>query len=119
MRLCGAQCASGPREKYSLVYLVYNTIFNLLTQDEQVRCFENVAEHLTDDGVFVIEAVTWIIQIASFKLTGRRIFRMAPLQHHFELIGWAEEKITIRFWIVGALAGLLGFSLYLATVRGL
>jgi phospho-N-acetylmuramoyl-pentapeptide-transferase len=44
---------------------------------------------------------------------------MAPLHHHFELIGWAEEKITVRFWIVAALAGLLGFSIFLASVNGI
>jgi phospho-N-acetylmuramoyl-pentapeptide-transferase len=56
-----------------------------------------------------------ILQVASYKTRGKRIFRMAPLQHHFELLGWAEEKITLRFWIVAALAALLGFSLFLAT----
>ncbi len=70
-------------------------------------------------AVFFAVIMSVVLQVASFKLRGRRIFRMTPLQHHFELIGWAEEKITVRFWIVGALAGLLGFSLYLATVNGL
>jgi phospho-N-acetylmuramoyl-pentapeptide-transferase len=70
-------------------------------------------------AVFFAVIMSVVLQVASFRLRGRRIFRMAPLQHHFELIGWAEEKITVRFWIVAALAGLLGFSLYLATVRGL
>ena len=70
-------------------------------------------------AVFFAVIMSVVMQVASFKLRGRRIFRMTPLQHHFELIGWAEEKITVRFWIVGALAGLLGFSLYLATVNGL
>ena len=60
-----------------------------------------------------------VLQVLSFRLYGRRIFRIAPLHHHFELIGWAEEKITLRFWIVAALAGLLGFSVFLATVEGL
>ncbi len=68
--------------------------------------------------VFLAVIMSVVLQVASFKLRGRRIFRMAPLQHHFELIGWAEEKITVRFWIVGALAGLLGFSLYLASLKG-
>jgi phospho-N-acetylmuramoyl-pentapeptide-transferase len=66
--------------------------------------------------VFVAVTMSVILQVASFKLRGRRIFRMAPLQHHLELIGWAEEKITVRFWIVAALAGLLGFSVFLAGV---
>jgi len=68
--------------------------------------------------VFLAVIMSVVLQVGSFRLRGRRIFRMAPLQHHFELIGWAEEKITVRFWIVGALAGLLGFSLYLASVNG-
>ncbi len=69
--------------------------------------------------VFLAVTLSVVLQVGSFKLRGRRIFRMAPLQHHFELLGWAEEKITVRFWIVSALAGLLGFSLFLATVKGL
>jgi len=69
--------------------------------------------------VFLAVIMSVVLQVGSFKLRGRRIFRMAPLQHHFELLGWAEEKITLRFWIVSALAGLLGFSIYLATVNGL
>ena len=69
--------------------------------------------------VFVAVTASVIVQVASYRLRGRRIFRMAPLQHHFELIGWAEEKITLRFWIVSALAGLLGFSLFLASVNQL
>jgi phospho-N-acetylmuramoyl-pentapeptide-transferase len=70
-------------------------------------------------AVFVAVIMSVVLQVLSFRLRGRRIFRMAPLQHHFELIGWAEEKITVRFWIVGALAGLLGFSLFLASTSGL
>ena len=69
--------------------------------------------------VFVAVTLSVILQVASFKLLGRRIFRIAPLHHHFELIGWAEEKITLRFWIVSALAGLLGFSVFLGSVHGL
>ena len=64
--------------------------------------------------VFVAVTMSVIIQVVSFRLRGRRVFRMTPLQHHFELIGWAEEKITTRFWIVAALAGLLGFSIFVA-----
>jgi phospho-N-acetylmuramoyl-pentapeptide-transferase len=60
-----------------------------------------------------------VIQVLSYRLRGRRVFRMTPLHHHFELLGWAEEKITVRFWIVAALAGLLGFSVFLATVERL
>jgi phospho-N-acetylmuramoyl-pentapeptide-transferase len=69
--------------------------------------------------VFLAVIMSVVLQVGSYKLRGRRIFRMAPLQHHFELLGWAEEKITVRFWIVSALAGLLGFSVYLAGINGL
>jgi phospho-N-acetylmuramoyl-pentapeptide-transferase len=69
--------------------------------------------------VFLAVIMSVVLQVASFRLRGRRIFRMAPIQHHFELIGWAEEKITVRFWIVGAQAGLLGFSIFLASVQRL
>ena len=61
-------------------------------------------------GIFVAEALSVILQVASFKLTGRRIFRMAPLHHHFQLEGWAESKVTIRFWIVGAILVLLSLG---------
>ena len=63
--------------------------------------------------VFVAVTLSVVLQVGSYKTRGKRIFRMAPLQHHFELLGWAEEKITLRFWIVSALAALLGVSLFL------
>lgn len=59
-------------------------------------------------GVFVAEALSVILQVASFKLTGRRIFKMSPLHHHFELSGWKESTVTIRFWIVAIILGILG-----------
>jgi phospho-N-acetylmuramoyl-pentapeptide-transferase len=61
-------------------------------------------------GVFVIETVSVILQVASFKLTGRRIFLMAPIHHHFEKLGWAEQKIVVRFWIISAILGLIALS---------
>jgi phospho-N-acetylmuramoyl-pentapeptide-transferase len=61
-------------------------------------------------GIFVIEALSVILQVASFKLTGRRVLRMAPLHHHFELAGWAEPKIIVRFWILAILCALIGLS---------
>ncbi len=61
-------------------------------------------------GVFVAEAVSVILQVASFKTRGKRIFKMAPLHHHFELLGWAEPKVVVRFWIAGALLALLTLS---------
>jgi phospho-N-acetylmuramoyl-pentapeptide-transferase len=60
--------------------------------------------------VFVIEGMSVVIQVASFKLTGRRVFRMAPLHHHFELSGWPESRVVTRFWILGILFALLGLS---------
>ena len=66
--------------------------------------------------IFVLEVASDIIQVASYKLRGKRVFRMAPLHHHFELGGWDEEKITMRFWIVGELAGLLGVTLFVASI---
>jgi phospho-N-acetylmuramoyl-pentapeptide-transferase len=69
--------------------------------------------------VFFAVIMSVVLQVLSFRLYGRRIFRIAPLHHHFELIGWAEEKITVRFWIVAALAGLLGFSVFLASYQQL
>jgi phospho-N-acetylmuramoyl-pentapeptide-transferase len=61
-------------------------------------------------GVFVIETVSVILQVASFKLTGKRLFRMAPLHHHFELKGWAEPKVIVRFWIITVILVLVGLS---------
>ena len=61
-------------------------------------------------GLFVLEAVSVIVQVASFKLTGRRVFRMAPLHHHFEQKGWQEPTIVIRFWIIASILGLAGLA---------
>jgi phospho-N-acetylmuramoyl-pentapeptide-transferase len=61
-------------------------------------------------GLFVLETVSVIVQVASFKLTGRRVFRMAPLHHHFEKKGWAEPTIVIRFWIISAILALAGLA---------
>jgi phospho-N-acetylmuramoyl-pentapeptide-transferase len=63
-------------------------------------------------GLFVIITASVILQVGSFKLTGRRVFRMAPLQHHFELLGWAETTIVIRFWLVCALFIGLGLGIF-------
>jgi phospho-N-acetylmuramoyl-pentapeptide-transferase len=61
-------------------------------------------------GIFVAETLSVIIQVASFKLTGKRVFRMAPLHHHFELKGWAEPKIIVRFWIITVILVLIGLA---------
>jgi phospho-N-acetylmuramoyl-pentapeptide-transferase len=70
--------------------------------------------------IFVVETASVIVQVIYFKLTGgRRIFRMSPIHHHFELGGWDEEKITLRFWIVAILSGLLGVTLFLSSINAL
>jgi phospho-N-acetylmuramoyl-pentapeptide-transferase len=61
-------------------------------------------------GLFVLEAVSVIVQVVSFKLTGKRVFRMAPLHHHFEQMGWTEPQIVIRFWIISVMLALVGLS---------
>ena len=61
-------------------------------------------------GVFVMETVSVMLQVASFKLTGKRIFRMAPIHHHFELKGWAEPKVIVRFWIISVILVLVGLA---------
>ena len=63
-------------------------------------------------GLFVCEALSVMIQVTSFKLTGKRVFLMTPIHHHFEQMGWAENKVVIRFWIVTAAFAALGFALY-------
>jgi phospho-N-acetylmuramoyl-pentapeptide-transferase len=61
-------------------------------------------------GVFVIEAMSVILQVASFKTTGRRIFKMSPIHHHFELSGWKENTVIVRFWILSVFFALLGLA---------
>jgi len=61
-------------------------------------------------GIFVVEALSVMIQVASFKLTGKRVFRMAPIHHHFELKGWPEPRITVRFWIITLILVLVGLA---------
>ncbi len=61
-------------------------------------------------GIFVVEALSVMIQVASFKMTGKRVFLMAPIHHHYEKIGWPEQKIVVRFWIVSAILGLVALS---------
>ncbi|TVR10667.1 MAG: phospho-N-acetylmuramoyl-pentapeptide-transferase [Salinarimonadaceae bacterium] len=61
-------------------------------------------------GLFVLEALSVIIQVASFRLTGKRIFRMAPIHHHFEKMGWTEPQIVIRFWIIAVVLAMIGLS---------
>jgi phospho-N-acetylmuramoyl-pentapeptide-transferase len=61
-------------------------------------------------GVFILELLSVIIQVGSFKLTGKRVFRMAPLHHHFELLGWSESKIIVRFWIMALVFALFSLT---------
>ena len=61
-------------------------------------------------GLFVLEAISVMVQVASFKLTGKRVFRMAPIHHHYEKLGWAESTIVIRFWIIAVILALIGLS---------
>ncbi|HSR66628.1 MAG TPA: phospho-N-acetylmuramoyl-pentapeptide-transferase [Acidobacteriota bacterium] len=65
---------------------------------------------LSIGGIFVIEALSVILQVGSYKLTGRRLLRMAPIHHHFELLGWKEPKVVIRFWILGLVVALFSLS---------
>jgi phospho-N-acetylmuramoyl-pentapeptide-transferase len=63
-------------------------------------------------GIFVVEALSVLIQVASFQAFRKRVFLMAPIHHHFELLAWSETKIILRFWIVAAICGAIGFTLY-------
>ena len=61
-------------------------------------------------GLFVIEALSVIIQVGSYKLTGKRVFKMAPIHHHFEQLGWTESQVVIRFWIISIMFALAGLA---------
>jgi len=61
-------------------------------------------------GIFVAEVVSVVIQVSSFKTRGKRVFKMTPLHHHFELVGWSESKIVVRFWIIAAILLLVTLS---------
>jgi phospho-N-acetylmuramoyl-pentapeptide-transferase len=63
-------------------------------------------------GIYVAETLSVVLQVASFKLTGKRIFRMAPLHHHFEMKGWSETKVMVRFWIITGILSGMGFAMY-------
>lgn len=77
-------------------------MMSVLTKNEFVWCLLG--------GVFVLEAVSVMVQVISFKLTGKRVFRMAPIHHHFELKGWAEPKVIVRFWIISIMLALLALG---------
>jgi phospho-N-acetylmuramoyl-pentapeptide-transferase len=61
-------------------------------------------------GVYVVEAISVILQVGSFKLRGKRIFKMAPIHHHFEQLGWEESKVITRFWIAGLIMALFALT---------
>ena len=61
-------------------------------------------------GLFVLEAVSVIVQVISYKLTGKRIFKMAPIHHHFEKKGWPESTVVIRFWIISIILAMIGLA---------
>ena len=65
-------------------------------------------------GLFVLETTSVIVQVAAFKTTGKRVFRMAPIHHHFELLGWPEFTVIVRFWIIAGLMVALGLGLFYA-----
>ena len=61
-------------------------------------------------GLFVVEALSVIVQVVSFKMTGKRVFRMAPIHHHFEQLGWKEPQVVVRFWIIAVVLALIGLA---------
>jgi phospho-N-acetylmuramoyl-pentapeptide-transferase len=65
-------------------------------------------------GIYVIETLSVMIQVASFRLLKRRVFRMAPIHHHFDLLGWPETTVIIRFWILGAMATAMAIGIFYA-----
>ena len=76
------------------------------------NCYPASIFSLIMGGLFIVEALSVMIQVVSFKLTGKRVFLMAPIHHHFEKLGWKENKVVVRFWIVSAAFAALGFALY-------
>jgi phospho-N-acetylmuramoyl-pentapeptide-transferase len=113
---CGALCGSG------LGFLWFNTypaqVFmgdvGALALGAALGVVAVIVRHeivfFVMGGVFVLETVSVIVQVASFKLTGKRVFRMAPIHHHFELKGWPEPRVIVRFWIVTVMLVLLGLA---------
>jgi phospho-N-acetylmuramoyl-pentapeptide-transferase len=65
-------------------------------------------------GLFVIETLSVVVQVVSFRVFGRRVLRMAPVHHHFELVGWPETTVIVRFWIIGGLFAALGLGVFYA-----
>ena len=100
---------------YKPSYLPYNDAASDLVKSiaEQLGLSMNQKHEIVlaiTGGLFVLETVSVIIQVISFKLTGKRIFKMAPIHHHFEKKGWAESTIVIRFWIIAIILALVGLA---------
>ncbi len=114
--ICGALAGAG------LGFLWFNTypaqVFmgdvGALALGATLGCIAVITRHeivfFIMGGIFVLETVSVILQVASFKLTGRRIFRMAPIHHHFELKGWPEPRVIVRFWIITVMLVLFGLA---------
>ena len=80
------------------------------------RCLATTPVRSTKRSIFVIEALSVLIQVFSFQMFRKRVFLMAPIHHHFELQAWSETKIILRFWIVAAVCSAIGFTLYQQSV---
>jgi phospho-N-acetylmuramoyl-pentapeptide-transferase len=114
--ICGALAGAG------LGFLWFNTypaqVFmgdvGALALGAALGCIAVITRHeivfFIMGGIFVLETVSVILQVASFKLTGKRIFRMAPLHHHYELKGWPEPRVIVRFWIITVMLVLFGLA---------
>ena len=90
---------------YGLVALGYHLIFRATGLIDFAQ-----GEKVALGGLFVLEIASVILQVASFKATGRRMFRMAPIHHHFELLGWPEPRVIVRFWIITLILVIVGIS---------
>ena len=86
-----------------------NSCWPNLSADMQTRVKNELLSAVLG-GIFFLEAVSVVVQVTSFKLTGRRIFLMAPIHHHYEKKGWAEPTIVIRFWIISMILALCGLA---------
>ena len=94
---------------FSGAFLLSTTIFELLPEVYSHLETKKIGVFIMG-GIFVAETLSVIIQVSSYKMTGRRIFRMAPLHHHYELKGWPEPRIIVRFWIITVILVLIGLA---------
>ena len=103
-----AHNAKTPLERHLTAFYLWEAALKLLGCVAVVVRQEIVL--LIMGGVFVMETASVILQVASYKLTGKRIFRMAPIHHHFELKGWPEPRVIVRFWIISVVLVLIGLA---------